>query len=148
MKPHLYHRSDPREAYRTPTAITKYIQDQQNYNYLIMDGFNNYRNSFFSTANTLGSAGPEHYTTKADPIEYRGFAIYERMPFSSKTKYGEIDTVIGGLCIMISVTVPGAKYRIDQLLAENGEDRARAKMKAEGIAMPSTKPATLFDPAA
>lgn len=104
-----------------------------------------YRNGFYNAGNPYKSVGPEHYTTDAEPHEYRGFLIYERMPTAGKFKYGEIDTVIGGLCIMTSCTVTGAKYRIDQLLAENGEDRARAKMQREGISTPGKQPTTLFD---
>ena len=101
-----------------------------------MAAMTTYRNSFHNPDNLHKSLGPATYTTEAKAIPYRGFLIYERIPWNSKTHYGEIDTVINGLCLMNSCTVQGAKYRIDQLLAGNGEDRSVAKMKREGIAMP------------
>lgn len=104
-----------------------------------------YRNGFYNSDNLHKSLGPEYYSTDAEPHEYRGFLVYERIPTAGKFKYGEIDTVIGGLCIMTSCTVTGAKYRIDQLLAENGEDRALAKMQQEGISLPGKQMTTLFD---
>ena len=102
-----------------------------------------YLNGFHNSGNHHKSIGPEFYITDAVPHEYRGFLIYERMPTAGKFKYGEIDTVIGGLAIMTSCTVQGAKYRIDQLLASNGEDRALAKMKTAGIEPPKPTGADL-----
>lgn len=103
-----------------------------------------YRNGFHNSDNHHKSLGPEHYTTDADPHEYRGFLIYERIPTAGKFKYGEIDTVLGGLCVMTSCTVTGAKYRIDNLLASNGEERAVAKLARAGIAVPEQAKTTLF----
>lgn len=103
-----------------------------------------YRNSFYNSDNLHKSLGPEFYTTDSEPHEYRGFLIYERSPTAGKFKYGEIDTVMGGLCVMISCTVQGAKYRIDQLLCGNGEDRAIAKLSRAGIALPEPERTTLF----
>ena len=103
-----------------------------------------YINGFHNSDNPYKSVGPEHFTTDATPIEYRGFLIYERIPTAGKFKYGEIDAVIGGLCVMISCTVTGAKYRIDNLLKGDGEDRALAKMARAGIGVPEQEKTTLF----
>ena len=103
-----------------------------------------YRNGFHNSDNLHKSLGPEFFTTNAEPHEYRGFLIYERIPTAGKFKYGEIDAVIGGLCIMTSCTVTGAKYRIDNLLASNGEDRALANMSKHGILVPEQPKSTLF----
>ena len=90
-----------------------------------------YRNAFHNS-NPYKSVGPEFFTTDATPIEYRGFLIYERIPTAGKFKYGEIDAVKNGMCVMISCTVIGAKTRIDNFLSGNGEDRARAFLKMSG----------------
>ena len=105
-------------------------------------GMSTYRNSFHSD-NPYKSIGPEVFKTDATPEEYRGFRIYPRVPTSGRFNYGEIDAVIGGACVMISCTVQGAKNRIDKLLANDGEDRARRYMSLNGIAIPgAVKPGT------
>ena len=91
-----------------------------------------YRNAFHNAGNPYKSTGPSHFTTDAKPIEYRGFLIYERIPTAGKFKYGEIDSVKNGMCVMISCTVQGAKTRIDNFLSGNGEDRARAFLDSNG----------------
>ena len=105
-----------------------------------------YRNSFH-LSNPHKSIGPEVFNTDATPEEYRGFLIYSRIPTTSgKIRYGEIDAVIGGACVMISCTVQGARYRIDKLLSNDGEDRARRYMSLNGIAIPGAiKPGTQLE---
>lgn len=102
-----------------------------------------YRSGFYDAFNPLMSSGPATYTTNATPIEYRGFTIYERIPWNSKTKYGEIDAVIGGMVVMMTCTVQGAKERINDLIA-GGEERAREKLVKAGIPIPEPEPTTLF----
>lgn len=101
-----------------------------------------YRSAFHDPEGRL-SSGPATFTTDADPIEYRGFMLYERIPWSAKAKYGEIDAVIGGLVVMMTATVQGAKERINDLIA-GGEERARAKMVKAGIEIPEPERTTLF----
>ena len=99
-------------------------------------GMTSYINAFHRKDNPYKSVGPEHFTTDATPVDYRGFKIYARVPTAGKFKYGEIDAVMGGVCVMISCTVDGAKTRIDNLYARNGEDRAIASLKRHGIELP------------
>ena len=105
-----------------------------------------YRNGFHSDIPGAHSAGPREYSTNALPIAHRGFMIYPRVPYCSRTKYGENDAVIGGAVIMMTCTVEGAKQRIDDLLDNpEAEDRAREKMRYLRAAEAEVNVPTLFD---
>ena len=63
-----------------------------------------YKNAFHTDD---GKYGPEYYKTTAEPIEYKGYTIYNRTP-------GVIcDIVRKGECIGQMVTIRAAKNRID-----------------------------------
>jgi hypothetical protein len=53
--------------------------------------------------------GPEFYETEVDPIEYRGYLIYERLP-------AVFDIVRDGVCLSQYAGLNGAKGFIDTLL--------------------------------
>lgn len=100
-------------------------------------GMSTYKNAFHDTDGQ--KYGPPEYTTDAKGVEYRGFTIYPRIKNNRHGYGGCADTVIGGWCIQQTVTVEGAKGRIDDLLEPKEgwmEERARELMKKHGIPMP------------
>jgi hypothetical protein len=57
-----------------------------------------------------GLYGPEHYETNAQPAEYKGHSIYQRLP-------AVFDIVINGICIAQRAGPTGARQYIDELIA-------------------------------
>lgn len=96
-----------------------------------------YRNAFHRDGLIGETYGPEVYSTDVKPVEHRGFLIYQRISDRRGGFGGVADTVIDGLCIMNSVTVEGAKGRINRMLdGDEYEQRAVALMALNGIAIP------------
>lgn len=94
-----------------------------------------YKNAFHDPVGK--KYGPPVYETNAPAVEYLGFAIYQRITNDRGGYGGVADVVIGGVCIMQSVTVENAKHRVDNLIAGwYYEDTARELMKKHEIPMP------------
>ena len=94
-----------------------------------------YKNAFHDPVGK--KYGPAVYETKVPGVEYRGFTIYQRISNDRGGFGGVADVVIGGVCIMQSVTVENAKHRVDNLISEKYyEDTASELMRTHGIPMP------------
>ena len=94
-----------------------------------------YRNDFRDHNGNV--CGPPQFTTDAPAVPYRGFLLFERMKMSARTKYGEVDAVFDGTCLMITCTIEGARERIDDLLdaSDTNEVRAVRRLKEMGYSI-------------
>jgi len=83
-----------------------------------------YRNPWFKE---FGDYGPEFYTSRVAPAEYRGFQIFHRHE-------GMWDLVKGGVCLTQRAGRKGVFNLADALLGDQSEDQPWLVERAREIA--------------